>query len=160
MMRSGDMIPLRPCALVFILVSLPTTPRPILTRFVHATTTPPAVFHAARRVNGVAEEREAGGKASRLPPTQQRNERRSFRNGNVKFLAPDSPPVIPFCGLYGEVAMQGDGQAMACITAHPIGCPVLHAACQGFQPVDPTREGAKGPLAWTLPHEAWGSGVA
>lgn len=32
-------------------------------------------------------------------------------------------------------------------------------ACQGFQPVDPTREGLP-PLVWTLPAEARRGGVA
>ena len=51
--------------------------------------------------------------------------------------------------------MQGSGQAMACITAHPLGCPVIQSACQGFQPVDPTREG-RGPSSGLSPmqHDA------
>ncbi len=43
---------------------------------------------------------------------------------------------------YAGGAMQGSGQAMACITAHPYGCPVLRAACKGVSPpLTPTREG-------------------
>jgi len=69
----------------------------------------------------------------------------------------DSP--IPF-RLLREAYMQSGGQAVGCLTAHPVGCPVKQPACQGLSaPWTPTREGAT-PLVWTLPVETRRGGVA
>jgi hypothetical protein len=135
----------------------PPCPPPVFPFSRRNSSAQPAVFPSAHRHGGgqcssCERYRKVEGEAFRLARSSfaVRNDRRSFRTRTDKKSCGDSGRSDSLRFMWCSVR---HGQAMACITAHPLGCPVILRRLPGALPRWTPARGGASPSPLTPPEK-------